>query len=124
MRESGYQRKLIKAIEAMGGWAVNGNFTKDGEADLQCGFPVNGRLHYLALEVKSEKEYHRVMKCVDLVKGEYVLNGNKGLKKHEPLQIEKINMVRSRGGLALVAWNINQVKEYVNDSIKHDNSSE
>lgn len=132
MKEQDYQTKIMKAIEAKGGWAVNGNYTKAGEPDLQCGWPVTlfkkestctnlwqGKditiLAYLAVEVKTEKDYYRVMKCLNEVGGEYViLNGATGLKKHEPLQVAKINMIRKRGGLALFAYDISQIEEYVN----------
>lgn len=110
MTEAGYQQKIMVAIEEMGGHCVNGNYTKDGEADLQCGIPYNDTLLYIAIEVKTEKDYHRVMRAVD--KAYNVIN-SKPLKPHETLQMAKIRMVRNKGGLALVAFNINQIKEYV-----------
>jgi len=125
MKEQGYQTKIMKAWEAKGGWVVNGNYTKAGEADLQGGWPVYYEkvigqhqeivLLYLAVEVKTEKDYYRVMKCINEVGGEYIIvHGQTGLKEHEPLQIAKINMVRKRGGLAILAYDIKQVEEYVN----------
>lgn len=128
MKESSYQSKIIKAIEAKGGWVVNGQFSKAGELDLQCGYPIVFAEHqanttisskntlilaYIAVEVKTEEDYHRVMNCVDEVNSKYVINGNKGLKKHEPLQVAKANMIRERGGLAIFAYCIEQVEEYV-----------
>jgi len=119
MLESSYQSKIIKGIEALGGVVVNGQFSKAGEADLQCGWPkcyseaYETVLLHLAVEVKTEKDYHRVMNCIN---PDYTLNGNAGLKKHEPLQMAKIKRNRDRGGLALVAYSFEQVKEYVDAS--------
>jgi len=125
MLESKYQSNIIKAIEAIGGVVVNGRYSKSGEADLQCGWPIEvhvdthdnqyliyGGLAHLAIEVKTEKDYHRVMKCIN---SDYTLNGKSGLKKHEPLQMAKIRRNRERGGLALVAYSFEQVKEDVNE---------
>ncbi len=81
-----------------------------GEADLQCGIPVDGRLIHVAIEVKTEKDYYRVMRCVD---NDYNVINEKGLKKHEPLQMAKIRRNRRLGGKALVAFNYNQVIDYV-----------
>lgn len=103
MLESKYQAKIIKAIEKKGGHVVNGQFTKKGEADLQCGYPVDGVLRYLAVEVKTEKDYHRVMS------GKY--------KEHELMQKIKIDRVKSLGGLALFAYCIEQVEEYINENM-------
>ena len=137
MLETAYQAKIMKEWTKVGGHNVNGNYTKSGEADLQGGYPVNiGNevkeigapltpimiLRYLVVEVKTEEDYHRVMKCVKLItdhEGDeiyQIVEGCKGLKKHEPLQIHKINRVRKKGGLALVAWNFEQVKQYVEEN--------
>lgn len=113
--ETYYQKKIMDAILKEGGQVVNGRYTKIGEADLQCGYPVNGRLLYLAVEVKTEKDYYRVMSAIKEVEGEFEIIDRSKLKEHEPMQINKINKVRKRGGLALVAWNIEQVKEYVDE---------
>ena len=86
MKEGDYQSKIIKEIEAIDGKAINGNYTKAGEADLQCGWPVddiainpkedikNGSvilikkvLLYLAVEVKTEDNYYRVMRAINEV---------------------------------------------------------
>ncbi len=125
MLESSYQSKIIKGIEALGGVVVNGTYSKSGEADLQCGYPIEKYIYsgdggsaiykglvHLAVEVKTEKDYHRVMKCIN---DDYTLNGNKGLKDHEPLQMAKIRRNRKLGGLALVAYSFEQVQEYVNE---------
>ena len=139
MKESYYQSKIIKAIESRGGHVINGQYTRAGEADLQCGYPVVIRvprpiseqnmggvlpyidtttLRYLAVEVKTEEDYARVMKCINIITvdgvEQYQIIGDcKGLKKHEPLQITKINSVRRKGGLALIAWSFQQVEQYV-----------
>ena len=130
MTESGYQSKIIKAIEDMGGQVVNGNYTKVGEADLQCGYPIElevvdnifhewgiemkshskKMLVYLAVEVKTEKDYERIMSGLD---EDYNIVDEKKLKKHEFVQMAKIRIVREKGGLALVAWNIDQIKGYI-----------
>lgn len=99
MLEKSYQSKIIKAIEKKGGHVVNGQFTKKGEADLQCGYPFKGRLYYIAIEVKTEDNYYRVMS------GKY--------KEHELMQKVKIEQIRQKGGLALFAYCISQVEEYV-----------
>ena len=118
MLESGYQSKIIKGIESIGGVAINGTYSVSGEADLQCGWPHTDTLLHLAVEVKTEEDYHRVMKCIN---SDYSLNGKTGLKKHEPMQMAKIQRNRARGGMALVAYSFEQVKEYVDGIIKSKN---
>ena len=114
MLETTYQSNIIKGIEAIGGVAINGTYTKSGEADLQCGWPYTDEefttLLHLAVEVKTKEDYFRVMKCIN---SDYTLNGVVGLKKHEPLQMVKIRRNRARGGMSLVAYSFEQVKEYV-----------
>ena len=112
MRESGYQSKIIKDIKDDGGWAVNGNFTLAGEPDLQCGIPLDGRLLYVAVEVKDEVNYARVMRGID---AHYNVVDKKKLKSHEVLQMAKIREIRTRGGLALVAYNYKQIMEYIDE---------
>jgi len=151
MLETGYQSKIIKGIESIGGVAINGTYSVSGEADLQCGWPhtdtesrdrkypdnikhnlvvMHGSvvldeldeefttLLHLAVEVKTEEDYHRVMKCIN---SDYSLNGKTGLKKHEPMQMAKIQRNRARGGMALVAYSFEQVKEYVDGIIESKN---
>ena len=121
MKEQAYQSRIIKEIEAIGGHVVNGNYTKAGEADLQCGIPVEycpaGDSHvpetilvHCAVEVKTQYDYGRVMECVD---EDYNIIKTAGLKKHEVLQITKLRMLRNKGGLALVAYNFKQIMDYV-----------
>jgi len=122
MLEAGYQSKIIKEINSIGGHAINGTYSKSGEADLQCGIPIiideiyGGRrrgkkiLIHCAIEVKTEKDYDRVMRAVD---EDYNVIDSKPLKKHEPLQMAKIRLLRKKGGLALVAYNFKQVMDYV-----------
>lgn len=115
MKEQDYQSKIIKAIEALGGIAINGQYTKAGTADLICGYPIKGHLMHLHIEVKTEEDYHRVFRSIEEIEGLYVFKDNiKSLKPHEYLQITKLNDVRKKGGLALLAYEINQVKEYIN----------
>jgi len=110
MTEANYQSKIIKDIKKDGGIAINGNYTTNGECDLQCGIPYNGILIYCGIEVKTESDYHRVMSGID---SEYNVIDVKKLKKHEPLQMAKIRQTRKLGGLALVAFNYSQVMEYI-----------
>ena len=114
MKEQTYQKKIITDLEKFGGYAVNGIYTKDGEADLQTGYPVNGILQYLVIEVKTKHDYERVMSGIEDENGIYQITNVKKLKPHEPLQIHKINLVRRKGGLGLVAYCFKQVQEYVN----------
>lgn len=106
------QTKIAKAIWDEGGWWVNGNYTKAGEADLQCGKKWKGRLYYLAVEVKDEAGYARVMSGLKEVNGLYEIVNPAKLHKHEFMQVSKVNQVRQRGGLAIIACNYQQVKEY------------
>ena len=130
MTETGYQAKIMKAIQKDGGVAINGNYTTEGEADLQCGLPVTINtieleyheqgtsnrvveqtiLIHVAVEVKTEDDYNRVMRAID---EDYNVIDKTPLKPHEVLQMAKIRRNRKLGGLALVAWNYKQVKEYV-----------
>lgn len=113
MREARYQSKIIKDVQDEGGVAINGNFTANGEADLQCGIPRDGRLLHVAIEVKTEKDYYRVMRCID---SNYNIINRDGLKEHEPLQMAKIRRNRKLGGLALVAYSFKQVTEYMDST--------
>jgi len=127
MNEQAHQTKIINMIKNNGGWAVNGNFTLAGEPDLQCAVPVKidnimyGRretkqiLIYVAVEVKDEFNYHRVMDAIDAF---YNVVNKKKLKHHEVLQMAKIKEIRKRGGLALVAYNYKQIMEYVDEETK------
>ena len=124
MKEAYYQSKIMKCIKDDGGVVVNGNYTSAGEADLQCGIrciideiKVGRRepkqiLIYCAVEVKTEEDYHRVMKGID---ENYNIIDKAKLKKHEPLQMAKIRDTRKRGGLALVAYNYRQVLQYISE---------
>ena len=118
MLEQAYQSKIIKDILDDGGHAVNGTYSKAGEADLQCGIPViiddKKILLHVAIEVKTEKDYHRVMRAIDV---DYNIIDSKPLKKHETLQLTKIRLLRKKGGLALVAYNYKQVLEYIHENI-------
>ena len=106
----------MKDIEADGGHVVNGTYSKAGEADLQAGIPVTigdkEILIHCAIEVKTEKDYHRVMRAID---DDYNIINSKPLKSHETLQLTKIRLLRKKGGLALVAYNYGQVLEYIHN---------
>lgn len=133
MHESGYQSKLINGIIGLGGSAITG-VLKTGEADIQAGYPVEvgkhnqamkGRpegyitfttiLAKLAVEVKTPEDYDRVMSGLVEVDGLYKIVNKARLKKHEPLQVYKLNDLRKRGGLALFAHSLDQVKAYVEE---------
>lgn len=131
MKEQDYQTKIIKAIEAIGGVAINGNFTKAGTADLICGWPViveelyrdkehsefrsTKKLLHVHVEVKTKYDYARVFRSIYEDEDRYIFNENtKSLKEHEYLQITKLNSVRNKGGLALIAYSFEQVERYVN----------
>ena len=101
-----YREKLIKETP-------DGRYTVDGEADLQCGIPIKGKLFYLAVEVKTELDYARVMSGVVEKDNRYVIIDRKKLKKHEPLQIAKLNQIRNKGGLGLIAYEYQQILEYI-----------
>ncbi len=125
MKEARYQARIMAQIKQDGGVAVNGQFSTAGEADLQCGIPievlidsirqldfeVKTILIHVAVEVKTEFDYHRVMSGID---ADYNVIDKAKLKKHEVLQMAKIRRNRKLGGLALVAYNYKQVLEYVN----------
>lgn len=112
--EAKCQTSIANKLYEEGGWWVNGNYTKSGEADLQCGKHWRGRLYYLAVEVKDEDGYNRLMSGLNEVNSLYEIVNPKKLHKHEFLQVHKINEVRKRGGLAIIAYNYKQVEEYCN----------
>lgn len=119
MTEASYQTKIMRALESMGGKAVNGTYTKVGEADIQGGYPYDDRLYYIAIEVKTEYDYNRVMGAlVEDDNGLFDIINMKALKKHEPMQVHKINEVRKKGGIALFAFNIDQVIRYAEETIE------
>lgn len=115
MKESRYQSNIIKGIEKLGGVAINGIYSKSGEADLQCGIPVEDKLLHLVVEVKTKKDYERVMKGIVIRDGLYVVVDEAKLKPHEHLQVAKLNRNRLLGGLAIIAYDIKQVINYINN---------
>jgi len=113
MMESHYQKKIIEGIMEIGGWAINGKYTTNGEADLQAGIPCEKASKYLlycAIEVKTPRDYARVMSAID---DEYNVVQRQKLKPHEHVQMAKIRKIRKRGGLAVVAYNLKQVMDYI-----------
>jgi len=127
-KESYNQSSIMGKIESIGGHVINGVYTRAGEADLQCGYPIsignepveiNGPLMpimilaHLCVETKTEKDYYRVMSALEEVDGQYKIIDIKKLKKHEPLQVAKVNAVRRKHGMALFAYCFEQVEEYV-----------
>ncbi len=106
--ESYYQSKIMKRFD---GFIVNGNYTKAGIPDLLGCLP-EGR--FIAIEVKTPENYIRVMRAVYEVDELYRIKPeSKALKKHEALQVKKINDIRKLGGLALFASDYEQVEEYI-----------
>ena len=118
-RESYYQKRIIDWFKSIGGTAITGTLPT-GEADVQAGYPHEGRLLNVMVEVKTEEDYHRVMRGVVEKDGRYFITDSKALKKHEPLQILKLNNVRARGGLALIAFSVAQVIEYIEEELNAD----
>ena len=125
MTEQGYQSKIIKGIEAMGGVVVNGTYSKSGIADLICGWSkleyntqtgsMEPKLLHLHIEVKTKDAYERLFKHhITDVDGLYVVVD--AFKGRERLQAFKLNDVRKRGGLALFAYSMEQVEDYVNSN--------
>lgn len=116
--ETYYQSKIIKSMIADGGTAITGKL-KTGEADIQGSYPIecNGinRLATLIVEVKTPTNYDRVMSCLEEVDGLYTIISSTKLKPHEPLQIHKLNNVRKRGGIAMLAHSYEQVKERIKE---------
>lgn len=115
--EGYYQKRIIKWFHSVGGTAITGTLPT-GEADIQAGYPHEGRLYNVMVEVKTEEDYHRVMRGVVEKDGRYFIINRQALKKHEPLQILKLNYVRARGGLALVAFSVAQVVEYIEENLR------
>ena len=123
--EASYQSKIMKWIKANGGTAITG-ILKTGEADIQAGWPVElvlpkGErktvLLNIAIEVKTEPDYYRVMRGVKEEAGFYKIVDTTPLKKHEVLQITKLNRVRMLGGMALIAFSVEQVNNYIRRNI-------
>jgi hypothetical protein len=121
MTEADYQAKIIKELEKFGGIAVNGIYTKKGEADLQCGISWGGQLLHLAIEVKSKKAYEKLMSGIAVNdEGLYEIVDKSKLDTREVLQLHKINRNRELGGHALFAYEFSQVLEYMEENY-HDN---
>jgi len=119
-REAYYQKKIINWFISIGGTAITGTLPT-GEADVQAGFPwvINERVHLLnvMVEVKTEEDYYRVMRALEEVNGLYVIVDQVPLKKHEALQITKLNNVRKKGGLAVLAFSVVQVRDYISGEL-------
>jgi len=116
-KEQYYQKRIIDWFIKIGGTAITGTLPT-GEADIQAGYPYNIGVKQVLLnvmvEVKTEFDYHRVMRCITEIDGLYVIDKSCGsLKKHETLQIIKLNNVRKKGGMALLAYSVAQVIEYI-----------
>ena len=115
-KEQSNQSKIIKWFIKIGGTAITGNFPT-GEADIQAGYPYNGRLYNVMIETKKEYEYNYLMSGLKLVNGVYEIVDETKLKDHEHLQIFKLNNVRKRGGLALLAYSVEQIIEYIDEEL-------
>lgn len=117
-KEQSNQSKIIKWFIKIGGTAITGNLPI-GEADIQAGYPFGGRLYNVMVETKKEYEYNYLMSGLKLVDGLYEIVDETKLKDHEHLQIFKLNNVRKRGGLALLAYSVEQVIVYLDEEL-HD----
>ena len=80
MKESGFQAKIIKAVEANGGVVVNGIYSKAGIADLVAGMPCKVPsnkeigtaccvaipnitiLRHIHIEVKTKDDYAKLFR--------------------------------------------------------------
>lgn len=111
--EAYYQNKIIKAIEDFGGIAINGVFTKKGEADLQCGILYGGKLLHLAVEVKTPEAYNKLMSGITVTNGLYEITDRSKIATREVLQIHKINRNRELEGKALFAYAFDQILDYI-----------
>lgn len=118
-KEAYYQKNIIKWFHSIGGTAITGVFPK-GEADIQAGFPYKGKLLNVMVEVKTETDYARVMTGLEEKGGLYEIVDKSKLKDHEPLQVFKLNDVRKKGGLALVAYSTAQVLDYLTQELMDD----
>lgn len=115
-RESYYQKRIIDWFKSVGGTAITGVFPK-GEADIQAGYPWRNLLLNVMVEVKTEADYARVMSGIIEANGLYEIIDHSKLKEHEPLQIFKLNEVRKKNGLALIAYSVAQVVEYLETTL-------
>mgnify|MGYP003639772502 CR=1 FL=1 len=114
MTESQYQNKIAEELVEYGGVAINGIYTKKGEADLQCGISWDNHFLHLAIEVKTKKNYIHLMKGITISDGLYEIIDYKYITPREKTQIYKINRNRELGGRALLAYEFNQVLAYMN----------
>jgi len=122
MKEQYYQTKIINWINSIGGHVVNGTYSKSGEADLQAGIPIELEnkivLIHVAIEVKTPKDYNRVMRGCDK---HYNLIDKKPLKKHEPLQLAKLKLINERGGIGVIASDKSHVIAKIKESFNYNN---
>lgn len=114
--EGYYQKRIIKWFNSIGGYAYTGNLPT-GEADVPAGYPHRGRLLNVYVEVKTPDNYKRLLSGLELVDERYIIVDEKKLKKHEPLQIHKLNLVRDRGGMSIIAATVDHVKEYIEEEL-------
>ncbi len=115
-KEQYYQKKIIKWFHSLGGTAITG-VLPIGEADVQAGYPHHGRLLNVMIEVKTEEAYNYLMEGLNEIDGRYVITDRTKLKEHEPLQVHKINLVRDKGGMAIIAFSVAQVAEYIDKEL-------
>ena len=90
MREQDYQAKIVKLIEARGGYVVKViTASKKGVPDIiAC---LDGK--FLAVEVKTPRTMNNV----------------------SPLQTHNLKKINDAGGYAMVAWSVDRVEELLND---------
>jgi len=86
-KESAIQAKIRKYLESVGCYVVNGIYSKAGVPDLiGCYKGV-----FFAIEVKTPETKNKVSK----------------------LQEYNLEMIRQKGGHSIVAWNVEQVEEFI-----------
>lgn len=86
MKEQVIQAKIQKYIKAIGGYVIKTvTSNRAGIPDLLC--CVRGR--FIGIEVKAHKN------------------------KPTPLQLANITMIEAAGGLGLVVYNVEEVKNYL-----------
>ena len=89
MTEQQLQTKIIKYLQLQGAYVVNGLFTRKGIPDLVfCYYGI-----FAAIEVKLPITKHKV----------------------SPLQQHHIDEINDAGGHAIVAWELSQVKEFLEE---------
>lgn len=118
MRESYSQQKIISHIQRrLNGVAITGIYSTNGEADVQSGVPIEiygiEIMALVRIEVKTPDNFERVMSALREENDRYIITDLSKLKKHEPLQVAKINETRDKHGVAFFASTPKEVDYYL-----------